>query len=119
MKRNMWTALAMVCALASPMASMAAGAIAVDDHRGETDPGYGFSLGNGSREEAARDAMRQCRQNDNDDCKVVVRFDSCGAYATSSKYYGVGWGESRREAERMALADCGRSSCAVIIAKCE
>lgn len=101
------------------MASIAAGAIAVDDKRGETEPGYGFALNKSSREEASRAALRECREHDNEDCRVVVRFDTCGAYAASSKFYGVGWGETRREAENMALDQCEKKTCEVIVAKCE
>ena len=97
----------------------AAGAIAVDDQEGDDEPGYGIIVGADSREEAGRDALKACRKSGNDSCKVVVRFDKCGAYAASRKYYGIGYGSSLRKAENMAIEACGNSSCKVLISDCE
>jgi Domain of unknown function (DUF4189) len=97
----------------------AAGAIAVDDEVGETDAGYGIITGADSREEAARDALKECRKSGNTDCKVVVRFDQCGAYAASKKYAGIGYGGSLEKAKSMALDACGNSSCKIVVADCE
>ena len=104
--------------LALPAAAFAAGAIAVDDEVGERDPGYGYSINHKSRDAAARDAVRQCRRSGNDSCKVVARFDACGAYASSRKYAGAGWGETKRDAVRMALKKCGHERCKVHVAVC-
>jgi hypothetical protein len=98
----------------------AAGAIAVDDEEGEhhEDVGYGVATGEHNREEAAGAAMRRCRQEGNKSCRVVVRFDKCGAYAVSSGHFGVGWGNSLRAAQTMSLKECG-SNCRVAVSECE
>lgn len=110
-----------VCAavLCVPAMAFAAGAIAVDDDVGDTsDAGYGTSTGQDSREEAAAAAMRKCRSFGNKNCKVVVRFDTCGAYANSRKHYGVGWGETARVARAKALDTCG-DGCRILVSDCE
>jgi hypothetical protein len=95
------------------------GAIAVDDEVGETEPGYGFSTGHSSRERAERAALRQCREAGNRRCEVKVWFESCGAYAASRRYFGVGWGANLQTATNMALQKCGRPQCKVKVSKCE
>ena len=72
--------------------AFAIGAIAVDDSVGENDPGYGFVTGEDSEAAAKAGAMKQCKSSGNDNCKVVVWFKTCGAYASSKKYYGYGFG---------------------------
>lgn len=100
--------------------AFAAGAIAVDDEEGQhaEDVGYGIATGENSREEAGREAMRRCRSASNHDCRVVVRFDTCGAYAASRGHWGVGWGTTERRAENMALDQCG-ANCRIVISDCE
>jgi hypothetical protein len=102
-----------------PLSAFAAGAIAVDDEEGETDPGYGVVTGMANREEAGKAALRECRKHGNKNCKVAVRFDQCGAYAGSKKYYGVGYGKSIDVARTMAMNECGQKSCKVLVAECE
>lgn len=116
---NFLTRLALLAAFVIPMGVHAAGAIAVDDEEGETDPGYGVVTGASTREEAARDAMKECRKSGNKNCKVVVRFDKCGAYAGSKKYYGVGYGRSQDVANTMAMNECGNKACKVLVSECE
>ena len=103
--------------LSSPV--LAYGAIAVDDERGQSEPGYGFATGKDSQESAKRAAMRQCRDAGNDHCKVAVWFKQCGAYAASKRYYGYGYGDTKGVAARKALEMCARDSCRVVVAKCE
>lgn len=117
MKAMFWLLAASTLILSNT--AFAAGAIAVDDEQGETEPGYGFVTGYNTRRSAARAALEECRDKDNDNCKVVVRFDACGAYAASRKYYGVGWGETKHEAREMALDNCGSDNCRIIVAECE
>jgi hypothetical protein len=117
MKKLFRTAFATLLVL--PMVCFAAGAIAVDDEEGETDPGYGVITGAKSREEASRQALAECRKHGNKECKVVVRFDKCGAYAGSKKYFGVGWGNTLQAAQKKALEECGQGSCKVLVAECE
>lgn len=111
-------AIALLLALGTSTA-LAIGAIAVDDDEGEDEPGYGFSLGHNSREAASRAAIGECRKAGNDNCKVVVWFEACGAYAASRKYYGVGWGSNAARATQMALDKCGNRGCRIKIAECE
>jgi hypothetical protein len=108
-----------VASLILPLGAFAAGAIAVDDEEGESDPGYGVVTGMSSREEAGRAAMKECRKHGNKECKVAVRFDKCGAYAASKKYSGIGYGRSEDVARTMAMNECGNKSCKVIVAECE
>jgi len=98
----------------------AAGAIAIDDEEGQhhEDVGYGVAVGEHNRDEAAGAAMRRCRQEGNKNCRVVVRFDKCGAYAVSHGHFGVGWGTSLGTAQAMSLKECG-SNCRVVVAECE
>jgi len=102
----------------SPVA-FAAGAIAVDDEVGEKEPGYGLVYGYESREEAAKEALRECRLQGNEHCRIVARFDKCGAYAASLKYFGVGWGNNAADAQAMAMENCGNSNCRVVVVDCE
>lgn len=97
----------------------AAGAIAVDDEEGDDEPGYGIIVGADSREDAARDALKECKKSGNKACKVVVRFDKCGAYAASNKYFGIGYGSSLDKAKSMAVDACGNSKCKVLVSDCE
>lgn len=109
----------LVCSLLFlPIGAYAAGAIAVDDEAGEIDAGYGIAVGLDTREEAAKEALKYCKEFGNTSCKVVARFDTCGAYVTSRDYYGVGWGGTKQAAVRMAKEQCGES-CKVIVSECE
>jgi hypothetical protein len=116
MKKNFWFAVALLLAL--PFTVYGAGAIAVDDEEGEEEPGYGFVTGYESRDKAGKAALKQCRERDNTNCKVVVRFDTCGAFVVSPKYYGVGWGNTKEKAINMALENC-KGKCRIVIAECE
>lgn len=104
--------------LALPFLAHAAGAIAVDDEEGDTEPGYGFVTGHDTRESAGKAALKECKSSGNENCKVVARFDTCGAYVASKKYYGAGWGNTKEKAISMAKDKCGEK-CRVIIAECE
>ncbi|CAN5375749.1 hypothetical protein BH11PSE11_BH11PSE11_32290 [soil metagenome] len=118
MKKSILAGLCLILAAWSGQV-FAYGAIAVDDQRGQADPGYGFYIGARSRGDAERGAMRECRRSGNRDCKVAVWFESCGAYAASRRYYGIGWGGSRREASNMALDKCGSDRCRIVVSRCE
>ena len=115
--RHSLIALSLVCL---PAIAFAAGAIAVDDDEGDAikDIGYGVSTNESSRDAAGQAAMRKCRAEGNKRCKLVVRFDQCGAYAADKKSYGVGWGNSEGAAKRMALDQCG-SGCRIVVSDCE
>lgn len=113
------TRLFVLASLILPLGAFAAGAIAVDDDEGDTDPGYGVSTGAASRDQAGKDALAECKKQGNKSCKVVVRFDKCGAYASSKKNSGIGFGSSVGVAKTKALEDCGTSACKIIVAECE
>jgi hypothetical protein len=113
-------AAALAAFLLVPEAPFAAGAIAVDDVEGmeHHETGFGTSVNEDNSDEAAGEAMRQCRSTGNQNCRVVVRFNGCGAYAVSSGHFGVGTGRNRRAAERNALEGCGYG-CRVAVSECE
>ncbi len=96
----------------------AAGAIAVDDAVGD-EPGFGTSIGEDTQAEAAKAALKECKKAGNSDCRVVVRFEKCGAYAHSKKYFGVGTGSTKAKARENALAECGNSACKILVVECE
>lgn len=118
MKQNLLSLFALSALLVCPSAVYAAGAIAVDDEAGDEEPGYGIYTGADSREEAAKMALKQCKEAGNTNCKVVARFDTCGAYVASNEYYGVGWGTSANAAVKMAKEQCG-ANCRVVVSECE
>ena len=117
-KTLLTAACALSCAVST--ASYGAGAIAIDDEIGDhpDDVGYGIGFGK-SRESAGTEAMKVCRKDGNKNCAIKVRFDGCGAYAASKRFYGVGWGKTVKEAERKAVEACGRSSCEVVVSDCD
>ena len=118
MIRSVTSALALVAMLTVSGAAFAAGAIAVDDDQGTKASDVGYGVGEGStREEAAAMALKNCKQAGNS-CEVVVRYDTCGAYAASKKYAGKGWGKTEEIAKRKALDECGDSACRIVVSDC-
>jgi hypothetical protein len=91
----------------------ATGAIAIDEQRGDDEPGYGIAVGEDGKEAAQKAALAQCRKAGNKNCTVRVWFEGCGAYASSTNYYGIGYGKTLKAAEKIALDNCGKSSCEV------
>ena len=86
MKRITTTLIAAgLLAIASIGIAFAIGAIAVDDSYGDepSGVGYGFVTLYGSKQEASAGAMDACQSEGNTDCKVVLTFQKCGAYASS------------------------------------
>lgn len=110
--------LLLAIALVLPAMAMATGAIAVDDEEGG-EAGYGISSGQANKAAAQRVALSECKKVGNDNCKVVVWYEGCGAYAASSKYYGVGYGKTLSIAEKNALDECGKSSCEIKVSDCD
>jgi len=112
-------ALASLLALA-PASAFAWGAIAVSDGKGQSadDVGYGYSTGQDSEADAKKSAMKSCRAK-NASCKVVVTFETCGAYAVSGNRWGTGEGETKGAARRYALANCGNEACRLVLAECD
>ena len=119
MIRSLTSALALVAVLTASGAAFAAGAIAVDDEQGTKASEVGYGVGEGStREEAAAMALKNCKESGNSSCQVVVRYDTCGAYAGSKKYAGKGWGKTDEIAKKKELDECGDSACRIIVADC-
>lgn len=117
-KKFLTAACVLACAVST--ASYGAGAIAIDDEEGSHPDDVGYGIGFAStRDAAGAEAMKVCRKNGNKNCAVKVRFDGCGAYAASKRFYGVGWGKTIKEAERKAVEACARSSCEVVVSECD
>ncbi len=115
-----WVMSTCLLLLAMSTQVFAAGAIAVDDDEGGTADEVGYGIGFGkTRDDAGKEALKKCREHGNESCKVKVRFDGCGAYAASKRYFGVGWGKTVAQAERAALEQCGRSACKVAVSECD
>ncbi|WP_249208786.1 DUF4189 domain-containing protein [Magnetospirillum sulfuroxidans] len=111
--------LAMTAFLFNSAAVYAAGAIAVDDEEGTSASEVGYGIGQGAtRDAAAADAVKQCKSSGNSNCKVAVKYDTCGAYAASKGYSGIGWGSSEAVAKKKALEECG-SGCKIVVADCD
>jgi hypothetical protein len=106
---------------ASTGIAFAFGAIAVDDSYGEepSGAGYGFATQYSSKNEASAGAVEACQSEGNSNCKVVLTFEKCGAYAASRNNYGTGTGATMAAAEKAALTDCGEGTCVAIISDCE
>jgi hypothetical protein len=111
--------LGLAAILLLPLNAFAIGAIAVDDNESLAVPGYGLVTGRDSKGSAQRDALKLCAKAGNDGCEVVAWFETCGAYAASQKFYGVGWGSTRDAAEGMAMGNCGNDNCEILISECE
>lgn len=118
-KKTMAAIAALLTSCALVGEAFAFGAIAVDDQRGDRSPGYGFATGKRTEEAAKRAAMQQCRESGNHHCRIAVWFKRCGAYASSNRFYGYGYGDNKRVAMKNALEGCGRSACRVVVAECE
>jgi hypothetical protein len=94
-------------------------AIAVSDERGLAggDAGYGVGQGH-TQQEANAGAMQECRSHGNTNCKLVLTYPLCGAYASSRDHAGTGTGDSKGAAARNALGGCGRDTCKVVVSDC-
>lgn len=110
--------LTLAASVAFTSNAFAIGAIAVDDSVGDTEPGYGISVGEETEAAAKKAALKLCKQH-NDNCKIVGWFKTCGAYASSKKYYGYGFGATKAAATKAALEMCGQNSCTVVTTECE
>jgi hypothetical protein len=106
-------------AMAWSLPAQAAGAIATDDE--ESGSVYALVTGASSREDAGNTALAECRKHGGKHCKVMARFDRCGAYAAlaGKHLYGAGWGDSIEVARSMALAKCADHSCKIQALECE
>ena len=119
MKKSITSIAALLISLSMSHAAFGYGAIAVDDEVGDSDPGYGLAVGEDTQDDAKKAALKYCREQGNKHCKVAVWFKQCGAYASSHKYYGYGYGATKAIAKKKALEMCGRGNCEVKVADCE
>ena len=93
------------------------GAISIDLVKADRSPYYGIGGGN-SEDEATKNAQKFCGEAGGRECKVVVTYNQCGAYAASKT--GGGWGKSatRKTAEAQAMSGCNADSCKVVVSDC-
>lgn len=119
MRKSIVTALTISLLFAtSATSALAFGAIAVNDEQGMSAEEAGYGLGWGStQKEAEANAVNECKSVGNDNCKVAVWFEQCGAYAGDRVNYGIGYGESKQVAEKMALESC--PNCKIIVSDCQ
>lgn len=139
MRKNI--ALLAIIALLMPSLAFAFGAIAVNnvkpsevDHQivtGEgtkaavktvevekySESGYQIVTGQDTEALAKTAVMNNCKKADHKNCKIVVLFTECGAYASSQTASGSGTGKTKQEAIANALAGC--ENCKVVAAACE
>ena len=119
MRRKLTLGLTTAVLLALQMSSaLAFGAIAVNDTQGMAadEAGYGMGWGT-SRKQAERDAVKNCKDAGNDDCKVAVWFETCGAYVGDRVNYGIGYGSTQKKAEKMAFEQC--PNCKLVVSDCQ
>jgi len=62
--------------------------------------------------------MRFCRQSGGRDCKVVVTYTQCAAYAASRGSGASAKGATKKDAETQAVAACKDSRCRVVVSDC-
>ncbi len=93
------------------------GAIAVDDIAGETSPAYGTG-GGSSKNEAETNAKKFCSDGGGKQCKIMVSYQECGAFAISAKSTGKGIGATKKLAEEKAKIECKDSSCQIVTSDC-
>ena len=111
-------ALFFALSLMLPVAAHAAwGVIAVDDRVGERDPAYGVGGGR-TQAEATKIALKFCKEASGIKCEIAVRYEKCGAYASSRKYSGAGIASNEHDARRRALGECNDASCRILVADC-
>lgn len=72
---------------------------------------------------ARMNALRECQTKSNDNCREVVNFVTCAAYAESqdNTYYGWSRHEELSQSKRIALKNCQKQSgqnCHIVVAGC-
>lgn len=99
------------------------GAIAIDIAT-DGEPGIsGRTIGEFSRRKAKNLALRDCQAAGGDDCQVVLWYaDQCAALALPDpvfgKRYGARAGQTKSEAARLALEECGSEDCKLVFIDC-
>lgn len=107
--------------LIAPSFSFGIGAIAVDDEEGDKakEVGYWYVVGESSEAAAKKEAMAGCKKAGMKNCRIAGWFKKCGAYVSSPKYSGYGYGKTKEAAIDMALNECNDKSCRVVVSECE
>jgi GTP cyclohydrolase III len=99
--------------------AFADGAIAVNDAEGTKPADVGYGIGGGdTKADAEANAMKQCKDSGNDQCKVMISYTKCGAYAGSYSNYGIGKGDTEEAAKAKALEQCANTKCKIIASAC-
>jgi hypothetical protein len=94
-------------------------AIAVDDTRGQRGGDAGYGVGQGDTvDDAINGAKRACSNAGNDNCKVMLVYMTCGAYASSRNKYGIAIAGTERAARASALQNCGSQGCELTVSDC-
>lgn len=76
------------------------------------DSRWGGAYNYPSRAQAEAAALQECGASD---CVVRVWFkNACGAVAENSSLIGVGWGETRAEAEAQAISTVGTGDAKIL-----
>jgi hypothetical protein len=88
--------------------------IEVDKH---SESGYQIVTGQGTDALAKTAAMAGCKEAGHKNCKIVVLFTECGAYASSQTASGSGTGKTKQEAITNAKEGC--ENCEIVAAACE
>lgn len=119
MRKGFFAALTVsILMTVSATSAFATGAIAVNDAMGTSADEVGYGVGWGADQKAAEeDAVKQCKDAGNDQCKVAVWFEQCGAYAGDRVHVGAGFGDTKEAAEKAALEKC--PNCKVIVSECQ
>lgn len=98
--------------------AFATGAIAVNDGLGTAAEDVGYATGYGANQpEAEANAIKECKGAGNDQCKVVVWFEQCGAYVGDRAKSAARFGETKEAAEKMAMDKC--PDCKLIVSECQ
>lgn len=92
-------------------------AISVDFRNDMTKTVYGIGRG-GSASEAGSAALDFCTKAGGGNCKVVVSYTNCGAFAAGTSNVGWGMAMDKGTAEANARAGCGAESCRIIVSDC-
>lgn len=106
-------------ALSAKDKEFAWGAIAVDFSKPDRTPEFG--LGGGKDEAEAKEAaIEYCVEaaGKKANCKVVVAYQECGAYAASKKSGGFGINTTKKTAEAKAISGCDDDGCKVVVSDC-
>jgi hypothetical protein len=85
--------------------AFADGAIAVNDAEGTKPADVGYGIGGGdTKADAEANAMKQCKDSGNDQCKVMISYTKCG--------------DTEEAAKAKALEQCANTKCKIIASAC-